>query len=76
MVHQFIAALEKKDAVTRDHVVRVAELAMRAGIRAGLSAHQLRTLGIAALLHDIGKLDAPPWRCSPNPAPSPTRSSS
>lgn len=58
-VHAFIAALDEKDRSTRDHVVRVGELAMRVGERAGLSARELRTLGLGALLHDIGKLVIP-----------------
>lgn len=58
-IHRFVAALQQKDAITRDHVVRVAELAVRAGERHGLRGSRLRYLGIAALLHDIGKLDIP-----------------
>ncbi len=59
VVHRFVAALADKDPVTRDHVVRVAELAMRAGVRAGLPDDRLRALGLGALLHDIGKLNVP-----------------
>lgn len=59
VVHAFIAALEAKDQITRDHVVRVGELAMRLGLRASIPARELRTLGLAALLHDIGKLATP-----------------
>jgi HD domain len=59
VVHAFIAALATKDQVTRDHVVRVAELAMRSGVRAGLPPDRLRQLGLAALLHDVGKLTTP-----------------
>jgi HD-GYP domain-containing protein (c-di-GMP phosphodiesterase class II) len=59
IVHRFITTLASKDALTRDHVVRVAELAIRAGERAGLRGSQLRYLGLAALLHDIGKLAVP-----------------
>lgn len=58
-VHAFVAALHKKDEITRDHVVRVGELAMRLGVRAGLSPSRLRAVGLAALLHDIGKLVIP-----------------
>ena len=58
-VYRFIAALDEKDPVTRDHVVRVGELAMRVGTRHGLTAQQLRTLGLGALLHDVGKLLVP-----------------
>jgi HD-GYP domain-containing protein (c-di-GMP phosphodiesterase class II) len=56
VVRRFVAALGEKDAITRDHVVRVGELAMRAGERRGLKARRLRHLGLAAILHDVGKL--------------------
>lgn len=59
VVHDFIAALERKDAVTRMHVVRVAELAMRAGQRGGLDAVSLRAVALGGLLHDVGKLLTP-----------------
>jgi HD-GYP domain-containing protein (c-di-GMP phosphodiesterase class II) len=56
VVRRFVAALGAKDAITRDHVVRVGELAMRAGERSRLGPRRLRHLGLAAILHDIGKL--------------------
>jgi HD-GYP domain-containing protein (c-di-GMP phosphodiesterase class II) len=59
VVHDFIAALERKDDVTRLHVVRVSELAMRTGQRAGLDAASLRVVALGGLLHDVGKLLAP-----------------
>ena len=59
VVRRFVAALAQKDVVTRNHVVRVAELAMRSGVRAGLAADRLRALGLGALLHDVGKLATP-----------------
>jgi HD-GYP domain-containing protein (c-di-GMP phosphodiesterase class II) len=58
-VHAFVAALSGKDRSTRDHVVRVADLAIRAAVRAGLPARRLRSTGLAALLHDLGKLVVP-----------------
>lgn len=58
-VHAFVAALARKDQTTRDHVVRVAELTTRAAMRANFSATRLREAGLAALLHDIGKLVVP-----------------
>lgn len=48
-----------EDPLTRDHVVRVAELAMRAGQRGGLSPVRLRSLGLGAILHDIGRVETP-----------------
>lgn len=58
-VHRFVAALEQKDSVTREHVVRVGELAVRVGLRADLGPDRVRNLGLAALLHDVGKLFTP-----------------
>jgi HD-GYP domain-containing protein (c-di-GMP phosphodiesterase class II) len=59
LVHQFVAALDAKDSITRDHVVRSAELAIRVGSALGMPASDLHTLGLGALLHDIGKLTVP-----------------
>ena len=59
VVHRFVASLEDKDPDSRDHVVRTAEMAVRVGERFHLSARRLRDLGLAALLHDIGKLETP-----------------
>ena len=59
IVHTFISELETKDPITRDHVLRTTELAVVTGDRMGLDAEELRQLGLAALLHDIGKLNIP-----------------
>jgi putative nucleotidyltransferase with HDIG domain len=59
VVHRFVASLEDKDPDTRDHVIRTAEMAVRIGERYRLPARQLRDLGLAALLHDVGKLETP-----------------
>lgn len=59
LVHRFVASLERKDPITRDHVVRSAELAMAVGERLGVDGYDLQFLGLGALLHDIGKLDVP-----------------
>lgn len=56
LVHRFVASLEHKDPVTRDHVVRSAELAMAVGERLGVGPKDLHVLGLGALLHDLGKL--------------------
>ena len=59
VVHRFVADLEAKDPITRDHVVRTAEAALRVGHELGAPYALLRFLGLAALLHDVGKLDVP-----------------
>ncbi len=59
IVHRFVADLETYDSITRDHVVRTAELSVQVGAAFGLTGRDLRQLGLAALLHDIGKLELP-----------------
>ncbi|MGE0140885.1 MAG: HD-GYP domain-containing protein [Ilumatobacteraceae bacterium] len=54
VVRQHLEVLDRRDAQQRDHAIRTAELALRVGRRLGLAAHELRGLGVAALLHDIG----------------------
>ncbi len=54
-----VAAVEAKDPYTRGHTQRVAELAVRIGEELRLSPERLRTLGRAAMLHDIGKIGVP-----------------
>ncbi len=56
VVRRFVAALGEKDEQTRDHVVRVGETATRVGERLRLTPRRLRYLGLAAILHDVGKL--------------------
>jgi HD-GYP domain-containing protein (c-di-GMP phosphodiesterase class II) len=58
-VHQILASLGSMDTFTRDHVVRVSALALDVGRRLRVSATDLHTLGLGALLHDTGKLAVP-----------------
>ena len=59
IVHTYIADLEAKDPITREHVVRTAELALRVGEELGYSGEALRHISLVGLLHDVGKLDIP-----------------
>ena len=59
IVHSFVADLEVKDQMTRDHVIRTGELALRVGERLRMPGGQLRDLGLAAMLHDVGKVEVP-----------------
>ena len=52
-------ALEAKDASTRGHSERVAELGRRVATALGLDAEQADVVGEAGLLHDIGKIGVP-----------------
>ncbi|HEY0387299.1 MAG TPA: HD-GYP domain-containing protein [Gaiellales bacterium] len=58
-VRSLTATMELRDPTTREHARRVAALAVRVGMHAGLPDPSLRTLAIAGLLHDIGKLQVP-----------------
>ena len=59
VVRAFVADIDRKDEITRDHVIRTAELAIHVGTELALSADRLRTLGLGALLHDLGKISIP-----------------
>jgi HD-GYP domain-containing protein (c-di-GMP phosphodiesterase class II) len=54
-----VEAVEAKDPYTRGHTQRVAELSLAIGKDLRLSPEELRVLGRAALLHDIGKIAVP-----------------
>jgi HD-GYP domain-containing protein (c-di-GMP phosphodiesterase class II) len=51
-----------------DHMIRVRDLALRVAAAAGLSSSQRRTVGLAAGVHDVGKLGVP-WRVLEKPGP-------
>lgn len=59
VVHAFVADLERKDTITRDHVVRTARLAVLAAQELGCAPAEVRAIGIGALLHDVGKIEIP-----------------
>jgi HD-GYP domain-containing protein (c-di-GMP phosphodiesterase class II) len=55
-----LTAIRQHDAHTYAHCVNVSVLAIAMGQRLGLSRNELADLGVAGLLHDIGKLTIPP----------------
>jgi HD-GYP domain-containing protein (c-di-GMP phosphodiesterase class II) len=55
-VESLANALEAKDEYTGDHARALAELALAVGHELGLSEDELKTLELAALFHDIGKI--------------------
>jgi hypothetical protein len=58
-VARLLARLEDKDTSTREHTRRVARLTVQVGQELGLRGARLRSLAVAALLHDVGKLQVP-----------------
>jgi hypothetical protein len=58
-VARLLARLEVKDSSTREHTRRVARLTVQVGQELGLRGTRLRALAVAALLHDVGKLQVP-----------------
>jgi putative nucleotidyltransferase with HDIG domain len=55
-IRMLAAAIDEKDPYTRGHSGRVAKYSMLVGRELGLSAEDLDTLRISALLHDVGKI--------------------
>lgn len=55
-----LTALRNHDEYTYAHCVNVSVLSIAIGQRLGLSRTALADLGVAALLHDVGKLTIPP----------------
>jgi putative nucleotidyltransferase with HDIG domain len=55
-IRMLAAAIDEKDPYTRGHSGRVAKYSTLIGKELGLSAADLDTLKISALLHDVGKI--------------------
>ncbi len=55
-IRMLAAAIDEKDPYTRGHSGRVAKYAMAVGQQLGLTAAEIDTLRISALLHDVGKI--------------------
>jgi hypothetical protein len=58
-VARLLERLAVKDTSTREHTRRVAQLSVQVGQELGLRGARLRGLAVAALLHDVGKLQVP-----------------
>lgn len=55
-VKALAAAIDGKDKYTRGHSERVSRVSVAIGKRLGMSAEELETLRMSALLHDVGKI--------------------
>jgi two-component system, cell cycle response regulator len=54
-----LSVLNERDTELRGHLSSVAQLARAVGRRLDLASHELHDLGLAAELHDVGKLAIP-----------------
>ncbi len=54
-----VIAVDTKDRYTKRHSEDVARYGTFLGRRVGLAADEIRTLGVAGLLHDVGKIGIP-----------------
>ncbi len=59
MLIEVCRQLEDRDAQTRGHSARVAEMAVKGGRQLRMSPAELENLRVASLLHDLGKLSLP-----------------
>ncbi|MFC2075066.1 HD-GYP domain-containing protein [Bdellovibrionota bacterium] len=58
-IRAIVGALEAKDDYTLGHSLRVSQYALMIGERLGLPKERIQNLELAALLHDIGKIQTP-----------------
>lgn len=58
LLKALVKAIETRDPYTSGHSVRVAELALKAAKALNLSTTRVEDIETAALLHDVGKIDA------------------
>ncbi|MGH2390934.1 MAG: diguanylate cyclase, partial [Chloroflexota bacterium] len=59
MLSALVTAVDNKDRYTREHSEVVAAVACALADALGLSRESQRTLGVAGLLHDVGKIGVP-----------------
>jgi putative nucleotidyltransferase with HDIG domain len=55
-IQAFAAAIDAKDAYTKNHSYRVARYAVAIGRQLGWDEHRVEGLYVAGLLHDVGKI--------------------
>ncbi len=59
MLQRLAMAVETRDAITGDHVVRVGDLAAKIATQYGMSDELVGRIQLAARLHDLGKIGIP-----------------
>lgn len=59
-LHEAIRLQQKHDPYTRRHSQRAKRIAMRTAEKLGMSRQEAMLVGLAAMLHDLGKIAVPP----------------
>lgn len=59
VIDEFMGMMDRWTFETRQHSYRVARMSLLLGAKMGLLERELFTLGVGALLHDIGKIRVP-----------------
>jgi response regulator RpfG family c-di-GMP phosphodiesterase len=56
VLRTMVNVLEQRDSYTAGHSRRVTEVAIAIAMRAGVAAEELKTLRLAGIIHDVGKI--------------------
>jgi HD-GYP domain-containing protein (c-di-GMP phosphodiesterase class II) len=59
IIHRLAHAAESRDTDTGEHVERIGFLCHQLGLAAGMSASDAKMLGVASVMHDVGKIGVP-----------------
>jgi polar amino acid transport system substrate-binding protein len=59
IIDALVSAIEIKDVYTEGHAMRVSEISLKIAKFINIPSHRFRTIEIAAVLHDIGKIGTP-----------------
>jgi polar amino acid transport system substrate-binding protein len=59
IINALVSVIELKDGYTEGHAKRVCEISLKVAKSMGISANKLKTIEIAAILHDVGKIGTP-----------------
>jgi HD-GYP domain-containing protein (c-di-GMP phosphodiesterase class II) len=56
---QYLSQLRVRDPFTYSHTLHVSALSVALGMKVGLNQHEVQAIGLASILHDLGKLFIP-----------------
>jgi len=59
IINALVSVIELKDVYTEGHAKRVCEISLKIAKSMGIPANRLKTIEIASILHDVGKIGTP-----------------